>query len=317
MARDCPPPATSERAFATLNEIDRIGEAFCGGARNPAYVSAVQGYRGFRMRCLTRTLRVLDICGLPTRVAVSVRLKRLDSIRRKINRAGSGFTLGRMDDVVGVRVVCEDLRTVQDLSNRLQASSDSYRIKDYVGAPARTGYRGIHHIMRFQQPVTDTAEISVRFEIQIRTYLQHQWAIWSESHGEAVKLGKGSIVEQQNLREISDRIAQWEHRHPGRLQGEELPQYTGHHAITVCWKTPTSIADPQLFENDLGGAVEWLSYLENKFPAHRSNALLLVGVTMHTEVMKCLRLTHPLFVGSRLVDPSIWMPREDGESNRR
>lgn len=261
------------------------------------------------MRCLSRTLRVLDICGLPTRVAVSVRLKRLDSIRRKINRTGSQFTLGRMDDVVGVRVVCEDLHTVQDLSNRLQASSDSYRIKDYVGAPASTGYRGIHHIMRFQQPVTDTAGIGVRFEIQIRTYLQHQWAIWSESHGEAAKLGKGSVVEQQNLREISGRIAQWEQRHPDRLQGgEELPQYTGHHAITVCWKTLTGIVDPQFFENDIVGAVGWLNYLETKFTAHRSNALLLVGVTMHAEAMKCLRLTHPLFVGSRVVDPSNWMP---------
>lgn len=302
---DCPPLGGGENAFASLGDLDRIGDAFCQTAVQPA--DAVQRYRHFRMRCLATTLWIIDVCDVPTRAAVSVRLKRLDSIRRKINRVGTRFTLGRLDDVVGVRVVCQDLRTVRELSVRLRSSSTCYRVKDYVGDPAITGYRGIHHIMRFRQPVTATNYISVRFEIQVRTYLQHRWAVWSESHGEAVKLGTGSDEEEhRTLRALSENIARWENDNPGEIQAE-LPPYSDHRSIAVCWKTPNGRAVPYFFQDDLNGAVEWLNYLEMTYHRHRSNALLLVGVTELDETVRWLRLTHPLFTGSRVVDPAFYL----------
>ena len=259
------------------------------------------------MRCLATTLWVIDTCGVPKRAAVSVRLKRLDSIRRKIRRPETGFTLGRLDDVVGVRIVCDDLRTVSELSSRLRSSSMGYRVKDYIQAPAITGYRGIHHIMRFRQPVTEENHISVRFEIQIRTYFQHLWAVWSESHGEAVKLGSGAFEEQHGLQVLSENIAGWEKGNPSKIQAK-LPPYSGHRSIAVCWKTPNGKADIYFFQSDVDEAVKWLNYLETTYHRHRSNALLLVGVTGSADTARCLQLTHPLFTGSRAIHPRYWMP---------
>lgn len=306
---ECPPPVGAENAFATLGDLDRIGNSFCRSApqQRAEYVGAVQKYRRFRMRCLATTLWMIDMCEVPTHAAVSVRLKRLDSIRRKIRRTETQFTLGRLDDVVGVRIVCADLHTACELSGRLRSSSKCYRVKDYVGNPAITGYRGIHHIMRFPQPVTATHHISVRFEIQVRTYFQHLWAVWSESRGEAVKLGWGAVEEQRSLRALSENIAGWEKDNTSNTQAE-LPPYSGHRSITVCWKTPNGKVVFYFFQNDMNGAVKWLNHLETKYHRHRSNALLLVGVTEAADTAKWLQLTHPLFTGSRAIHPGYWMP---------
>ena len=299
-------PASSAVRFGTLGEIDRIGEAFCEAAQNSERIQAIQEYRTFRMRCIATTLGILDACTVPNRAIVSVRLKRLDSIRRKIERPGTNFTLGRLDDVVGVRVICQDLRTATELSNRIQASAWTYRTKDYISRPARTGYRGIHHIMRFEQPLSELTRLSVRYEIQSRTFLQHQWSVWSESKGEAVKLGLGSEEEQEQLRELSERIALWEANNPQQVQSA-LPAYAGGNSVAVCWKARSGQPMTYFFENDVAGAVDWLNYLEMSYPGDRANALLLVGATETAQTKNALRVTHPLYMGVRVTDPGTWI----------
>ena len=267
----------------------------------------MQRYRSFRMRCLRTTLAIVDACRVPDQATVSVRLKRLDSIRRKIGRANTNFRLGRLDDVVGVRIICQELSTVREFSDRIQASRDFLRIKDYITSPAPTGYRGINHIMRFQQPVTATAEISMRFEIQARTYLQHRWAVWSESYGEAVKLGVGADEEHERLRAFSEKIARWEDDNPNTRQ-IELPLYSGGRSIAVCWRTRHGPITLYYFQDEVQSAVDWLNHLENTYPAERGNALLLVGVTKSAATQRLLQLTHPLFTGVRVLEPRHWMP---------
>ena len=309
----CLPDADTGAPYANLAVIDRIGTAFCESARDTDRVEEVQQYRSFRMRCLKTTLSIVDACDVPIRATMSVRLKRLDSIRRKIGRVNTNFSLGRLDDVVGVRVVCEDLGTVRGFSKRIQASPHFYRLKDYISEPAHTGYRGINHILRFRQPVTEEHSINMRFEVQVRTYLQHQWAVWSESHGEAVKLGTGVEGEHENLRRLSREIDSWEAENRSKIQ-TTLPHYSGGHSIAVCWRVPHGPVTPHLFMNDAQGAVTWLNYLEMTYPADRANALLLVGVADVTEVERLLQLTHPLFTGNRVIDPVHWMQRIRGES---
>ena len=276
--------------------------------RLPWYIDAVQHYRSFRMHCLTSTLAIVDACDVPHEATVSVRLKRLDSIRRKIGRANTNFTLGRLDDVVGVRVICQDLNTVRALSGRIQTSHTFYGLRDYITAPAPTGYRGINHIMRFQQPITATIAVNVRFEIQVRTYLQHRWAVWSESHGEATKLGVGVDEEHERLRALSEEVARWEVDNPTTRQ-VALPRYSGGRSIAVCCRTRYGPATPYYFHDQVPDAVDWLNYLETKYPSERENALLLVGVTEPAATQRLLRLTHPLFTGARVPDPRRWMPR--------
>lgn len=294
--------------FATLGAIDRIGAAFCQSAQDLQRIADIQRYRSFRMRCLATTLSLVDGCGVPIHATVSVRLKRLDSIRRKIGRAGTNFSLGRLDDVIGVRVICQDLHTVEEFSHRIQASPSYYRAKDYIANPAGTGYRGINHILRFQQPIGKERDVHVRFEVQARTYLQHRWAVWSEAQGEAVKLGVGSVEEKARLRELSEKIAQWEERNPKTSQ-VSLPTYSGGQSIAVCWRIQHGPVTPYYFLNQVQNAVDWLNHLETTYPGERENALLLVGVTDTTATERLLQLTHPLFTGTRVIDPRHWMPQ--------
>ena len=303
----CPPIGERSSSFSSLGAIDRIGDAFCQSAQNLQCVADVQRYRSFRMRCLRTTLETVDACRVPARATVSVRLKRLDSLRRKIGRANANFTLGRLDDVVGVRVICQDLSSVREFSDRLQASPDFYRMKDYITSPAATGYRGINHIMRLQQPVTATAGLNMRFEIQVRTYLQHRWAVWSESHGEAVKLGVGAGEEHERLRALSEEIGRWEADNPDTRQ-IELPPYSGGRSIAVCWRARHGPVTPYYFQDEIQNAADWLNYLETTYPAERENALLLVGVAPTTDTQRLLQFTHPLFTGARVLDPRHWMP---------
>ena len=305
-------PGSTEGAsadFVSLGEVDRAGVAFCTNAYDAAAVTAVQRYRMFRMRCLTTTLAAVDEADPPPRALVSVRLKRLDSIRRKINRGATRFGLGRMDDVVGVRVVCPSYRAARSMSCRIRALPQFYRLKDYldVDHPAATGYRAVHHIMRFRQPLTETDGINVRFEIQVRSYYQHQWAVWSESLGESVKEGGGTEGVREDLRALSGRIAQWETRNPDEIQ-HRLSAYSGGRDVVVAWRQEVGEPICYSFLRDVGRAVQWLNYLERRYPAERGNALLLVGVANAGEAPGVLHLTHPLYTMPRLVTPDYWMP---------
>lgn len=304
----CPPIAEHEGPFLSLGAIDRIGEAFCESAQDSRRIADLQRYRAFRMRCLNTTLGIVDACQVPQRAAVSVRLKRLDSIRRKIRRTSANFKLGRLDDVVGIRVICQDLRTVREFSDRLRQSPCFYRQKDYISSPAATGCRGIHNIMRLRQPVTATTSVNMRFEIQARTYLQHRWAVWSESLGEALKIGMGTDADHQRLRAISEKVAKWEEDNPATRQ-IDLPEYSGGRSIAVCWRVSRLSVETHFFMDRVEDAVRWLNHLETIRWTARENALLLVGVTEATETHKLIQLTHPLYSGARVLGPEYWQPR--------
>ena len=302
---DC--PATDRAPFATLGDVNRLGEAFCAKPLAPEFLTGVQDYRAFRMQCLSTTLRILDACDPPVRSLVTVRLKRLDSIRRKLTRHGANFRLGTLDDVVGVRVICQSVSDVITFSSRIVRSPSLYRVKNYIDDPAFTGYRGIHHIMRFGQPASADSSLTVRYEIQVRTCLQHRWAVWSESHGESAKIGQADAAHHEELRSVALDIARWEEGNPARIQEELLP-YSGVRTIAVCWRPPHGPVTPLLFHDDVRAAVSWLNHLEADYIARRENALLLVGVTEHMDIGRALKLTHPLYVDARVEHPKSYIP---------
>ena len=177
------------------------------------------------MRCLKTTLNIIDSLHPPQRTLISVRLKRLNSIRRKLKRQETQFTLGQMDDIIGVRVICPNLADVLSMNQRIQARSGAYKVKNYTTCPRETGYRATHHIMRFQQPLTPDKKIGVRFEIQVRSFFQHRWAVQSEAYGEEVKAGHAPEHIKDELRELSEQIRCWEEANPDKTQAD-MPSYT-------------------------------------------------------------------------------------------
>lgn len=299
-----PSQLASPPEFSSLAEITKAGADFARDPYSMDAVRIVQQYRTFRMNCLATTLGIIDAAQLPQHALVSVRLKRLDSIRRKIRRKAFDFKLGQLDDIIGVRVILPTFRDALAMSKRIKGLAQCSKTKDYTAEPRQTGYRAAHHIMLFQQALSPELALNVRFEIQVRSFYQHRWAIWSEAQGEAVKAGRGSEDEHSALIALSKRIARWEEKNPGEKQAS-LPVYVDSRRIAVAWRQQN--AKPILYD-DMSKAVQYLNYLETKFPAERGNALLLVGVSNPKEVEMVLRQTHPLYMMSRIIEPEYWMP---------
>jgi len=120
------------------------------------------------------------------------RLKRLSSIRAKLNRERETMKLTQMQDIGGCRAVLRDMTAVTDLLEIYRESvaknpkgrSEFLHPKDYIASPKTDGYRSVHLIYRYR---TASAKRRVydglKIEIQIRTRLQHAWATALETVG--------------------------------------------------------------------------------------------------------------------------------------
>lgn len=110
-------------------------------------------------------------------VLVSQRLKRLTSIENKLD-LNPQMGLGGMQDIGGLRIVLEDISSLEHVSNLLNGKDigdfQFLRITNYIQSPKSSGYRSIHFIYKYSS--TNNIYDGLRFELQIRTKLQHTWA---------------------------------------------------------------------------------------------------------------------------------------------
>ncbi len=305
----------------TPRNIDRAGKLFVA---NGDFIADVQKYRAIRLACLNTTLGILMRARLPERAYIGIRLKRLDSIRRKLMRETANFRLSALDDIIGVRIICASLEDTLQVSKSIESLPESTGKKDYIQNEhyVNTGYRGIHHIMRFEQSISPDEKIKVRFEIQVRSYYQHLWAVWSESFGENIKQGGGADHTGKvkeiigGLKSSSAYIAEWEGKNPAKRQDSDtLPVYSRKCVLAVAWRQPGgNDVMLRIFKNGAKETVKYLNYLEQKFPHDRGNALLLAGIPdrkdIRKDITKVLMATHPMYVLGRAYPPKYWMPRE-------
>ena len=105
------------------------------------------------------------------------------SIVRKLQRDNNRFKLGALDDIGGCRLIVGSVREVYEAAQILDDLLEHRKIKDYITAPQRSGYRSYHAI--YKVPV---GGITYRIEVQIRTRLQHLWATGVEAVGEVYGL---------------------------------------------------------------------------------------------------------------------------------
>ncbi len=109
---------------------------------------------------------------------VAERIKRLDSIIKKLNRRQT-MSLWRMHDLGGCRVVVPSLQDVYKSANEYKNSNIKHKfIKpyDYIELPKEDGYRCLHHVYQFQGKKGSSYNRNMKIEIQFRTHLQHLWA---------------------------------------------------------------------------------------------------------------------------------------------
>jgi hypothetical protein len=122
-------------------------------------------------------------------IVIARRLKRIESIKLKLNRFTT-MRLSTLQDIAGVRVVLKDGPALDKAFTKLRglASRNTLkRVDNYHQNPKGDGYRGIHLVYQ--------NESSKLIEIQLRTNLEHIWATAVETYGElqntSFKTGQG------------------------------------------------------------------------------------------------------------------------------
>ena len=303
--------ASGKLAFASMGDVRRATSDFNENSRNLFARETLNAYRNFRLFCIGTSLDLLRKSELPANALISARLKRLRSISRKIKRGHSG-SISEMDDIIGFRVICESLKDAIALGQRIEKRLGA-KVKNYLTEQhsAELGYRAMHGIVRFDQPFQDR-NFRVRFEIQVRTWYQHLWACWCESHGERAKEGfrNGEQNDPDTLNLISElrrrsvEISEWENKNSDAIP-RNLPRVVDPYNIAIAWFDSRGIHGFAPFSQNIGIAIRRFNRLERDGSL---NPLLLLGISDVQGLKDLLMETHPRFMHRRSLDPQFWMP---------
>ena len=92
------------------------------------------------------------------------RVKSVQNIMEKLQRKGfdiSKDSVRKLTDIAGIRVICNYINDVYDVSELLikQDDIDLIRKRDYIVNPKKNGYRNLHLIMTVPIFLTESAEI--------------------------------------------------------------------------------------------------------------------------------------------------------------
>ena len=130
---------------------------------------------------------------------VAQRIKRLTSIKAKLQDRFTSMRLVQMQDIGGCRAIMSDVSEVDSIVDIYKHKSRGMLHElagedNYIQSPQATGYRSVHLIYKYKSRTIEDYK-NMRIEIQIRTELQHAWATAVETAGtfrdEPLKAGGG------------------------------------------------------------------------------------------------------------------------------
>lgn len=134
------------------------------------------------------------------------RLKRKESILKKLYRSNGNFELGAIDDIAGCRAIVNSVSEVykvyDEILNLKEAGEiDIKTTKDYIKNPEESGYRSLHVIVK-QTLNQEKIDRQYRIELQIRTKLQHYWSTAVEAMSEIdnVEYKDPTLISKGNTR---------------------------------------------------------------------------------------------------------------------
>lgn len=124
---------------------------------------------------------------------IQSRIKSTDSILEKLQRKGHSTdeeNLSYLNDIAGLRVVCNYINDIQYISQLLIMHKDIELVRNtnYIDYPKESGYRSLHLVVKV--PVRlQTGVVDVPVEIQMRTIAMDFWAsleheLLYKNHGE-------------------------------------------------------------------------------------------------------------------------------------
>ena len=113
-----------------------------------------------------------------------LRIKTLSSVQRKAEKNGwsAGDALWRCSDLIGARVVCNNIEDVyrfhELLKERLDSPGlDNFKVQDYISDPQAGGYRALHVDFRLDLGEYPSERDRIPCEVQIQSRLQDAWAV--------------------------------------------------------------------------------------------------------------------------------------------
>lgn len=190
------------------HQIDKAGRALIG--ENPfersAAVPIIQKWRETHIpviESLDKQLKeYFDGKGIKYSIS-SNRIKRMVSIEAKLrNNSDRRMNLGGMQDVGGIRYVFKTIEDVEKVKIALQSfCTDRFtlvRVRDYIRKPKHSGYRGAHFVFKYD--CEDKKYDGLSIEVQIRTELQHSWAMAVET---------ASLISKTSLKADIDDKSEW------------------------------------------------------------------------------------------------------------
>lgn len=108
---------------------------------------------------------------------VTGRTKKIASIISKANRLNLEDIEGEMEDIAGIRIMCQFVEDIYTIVELIQSRSDMTVVytKDYIENFKDSGYRSYHVIIKY--PINSIAgSKEILCEIQIRTLAMNFWA---------------------------------------------------------------------------------------------------------------------------------------------
>lgn len=177
-----------------------------GDPDNPAFDDAFYKVAAFRetfaypLYIVTKILRKRAL-STDLGAVVSSRSKRITSIVTKLSRQPA-MKLTTMQDLGGCRAILSSIGQVNRLVKDFRVNiaprlNEPVEIFDYISRPKADGYRGVHYVVRYHPKRRKLNGFpSRRIEIQLRSKLQHEWAMAVETvdlfTSQTLKLGGGN-----------------------------------------------------------------------------------------------------------------------------
>ncbi|MDY6206006.1 MAG: RelA/SpoT domain-containing protein [Prevotella sp.] len=172
------------------HQIDKAGEIILSSSKEEEVKEAMDKVNDWRTLHLT-ALDAFQKSIIPLLeknkikpVFISRRLKRLTSILYKLD-INPQMKLGGMQDIGGLRIVLPDVDSLaimqEVLKSNIPENFSFIKCMNYVNNPKESGYRSIHFIYKFMASNKDVD--GMKIELQIRTKLQHNWAMAVETAG--------------------------------------------------------------------------------------------------------------------------------------
>ena len=190
------------------HKLDKAGEALMGTDpfKREEVITIIQKWRDshlFVMQELNQQLISLFEDEKIKYAFSSMRIKRMTSIEAKLrNNIERHMKLGGLQDIGGIRYVFSSIKELDRVKQVLDGFTpigfEKRGTDDYIEKPKESGYRSIHYIYKYHSENKEYDGLSV--ELQVRTQLQHSWAMAVET---------ASLISKTTLKADVDNEQEW------------------------------------------------------------------------------------------------------------